>query len=172
VAAASQVDPQADFSRRVSEYVGLRAKLEKDVAKLPEKATPEQISAYEKALNDRLRRARRSVKQGNIFTPEIAKHFRSALAKSVKGDVQGVMKEESLDIRRNTEGEAPPKVPLRINARYPEETPVASVPPQVLRTLPQLPEGLEYRYVGSNFLLHDTRANLIVDYVPDIVPAL
>ena len=51
----------------------------------------------------------------------------------------------------------------------------AFTPPQeALRTnllarLPQLPEQLDYRITGRHLLLRDADANLIVDYIPNVI---
>ena len=38
-------------------------------------------------------------------------------------------------------------VKLTVNGRYPDDSPLSTMPPQVLQTLPKLPEELEYRFV-------------------------
>jgi hypothetical protein len=43
------------------------------------------------------------------------------------------------------------------------------VPPSLLMALPTLPETLEFRFVGRSLILRDTKANLIVDLMPDVV---
>ena len=40
----------------------------------------------------------------------------------------------------------------------------------LLATLPQLPEDLEYRIVGKDLILRDVHANVIVDFIPGIIP--
>jgi hypothetical protein len=41
-----------------------------------------------------------------------------------------------------------------------------TVPPNILARLPILPDDLQYRFVGPHLILHDTRANLILDRIP------
>jgi hypothetical protein len=36
--------------------------------------------------------------------------------------------------------------------------------------LPTLPEEVEYRFVGKHLLLWDTSANIILDYILDVMP--
>jgi hypothetical protein len=33
--------------------------------------------------------------------------------------------------------------------------------------MPKIPETVEFRFVGKALVLYDTRANLIVDFIPD-----
>jgi len=39
------------------------------------------------------------------------------------------------------------------------------MPPQVLKSLPKLPEQLEYRFVLTNLILFDPHAHIIPDFV-------
>ena len=70
------------------------------------------------------------------------------------------IKEES------TEGRAT----ARVNARYPDTVPLSSVPAQLLSALPTLPEELEYRFVGRDLILLDTKARLVADVMPLVLP--
>jgi hypothetical protein len=47
---------------------------------------------------------------------------------------------------------------------------MSTMPPDILAALPQLPEELEYRFVGDRLILLDTKAHVIVDYVDDVLP--
>jgi hypothetical protein len=40
------------------------------------------------------------------------------------------------------------------------------MPPLLLAELPPLPEEVEYRFVGSDLILRDVQASLIVDFAP------
>jgi hypothetical protein len=59
-----------------------------------------------------------------------------------------------------------------VNAEYPEKAPLATLPPLILNRLQRLPEGLEYRFLGRDLILHDAKANLIVDFVHEAVPTI
>ena len=65
--------------------------------------------------------------------------------------------------------DGPPKVPLKVNAKYPESEPLPTVPPNLLARLPRLPEDVEYRIVGKNLILRDVDANIIVDFIPNAI---
>jgi hypothetical protein len=56
---------------------------------------------------------------------------------------------------------------LRVNAEYPVDAPLSTMPPTLLQRLPLLPEELEYRFVGPDLILRDKNANIIVDYMRD-----
>jgi hypothetical protein len=62
------------------------------------------------------------------------------------------------------------KIVLAVNAPYPDKAPRSSVPATILLSLPELPKGLEYRFLGRHLILLDSMSNLIVDYLPEVVP--
>jgi hypothetical protein len=64
----------------------------------------------------------------------------------------------------------PTQLKVRVNARYPDTVPLTSIPPEVLQTLPQLGEDLEYRFIGDWLILLDTHAHVIADYIEDVLP--
>jgi hypothetical protein len=150
----------AEFKSRVDKYADLHKQLAKGAATLKETSDPAQINAAKTALSARVQAARADAKQGDIFTMEIRPVFRRLLAPELKGedgrDAKAVLKDDA---------PAPGTVPFKVNARYPENQPIPSVPANLLLTLPSLPAPLEYRIVGQHLLLIDTATDLIVDYI-------
>ena len=59
---------------------------------------------------------------------------------------------------------------LVVNGRYPDTIPLSSMPPQILKVLPQLPQELEYRFIEPTLILLDVHAHIIVDYMTGAVP--
>ena len=147
----------ADFTARVKAYRDLRAKADNGTPPLKETANPGEIEAAEKARAARIRAARATAKQGDIFTPAIEKKFRSLLKWETAGADGAKMKKAIADEK--------PVVALVVNAEYPKAEPLSTVPPAVLKTLPELPDGIEYRFVRRHLILRDTQANLIVDFI-------
>lgn len=152
----------ADFDRRVKAYAALRNELEKGAARLDETAKPEELVAAELALAARIRQARATAKRGDIFTPAVQARFRQLL----NPEMRGVRGQNTRGIIRD-EGPGPGAFSFKVNDAYPKEQPLGSVPATILATLPPLPEHLEYRFVDKHLILRDTRANLIVDYMPN-----
>ena len=66
---------------------------------------------------------------------------------------------------------APGTVKLAVNAVYPKDQPLGTVPPNVLEALPELPEGVEFRFVDRYLALRDAESNLIIDFMPAAIPA-
>lgn len=154
----------ADFSTRVKQYVAIHKDAAKGAAKLKETEHPEEIIAAQEVLASRIRTARADARHGDIFTPEIRNVFRRLLAPETKGedgrDARAVMKEDA---------PSPSSIPFTVNAKYPEGAPLPSVPANFLMNLPTLPEPLEYRVIGKHLVLLDTGANIIVDFISNVV---
>ena len=68
------------------------------------------------------------------------------------------------------QGEPVPGWHLSVNGDYPEHLPLTTVPPTLLLHLPQLPAGVAYRIIGHDFVLEDTEARLIIDFIPGALP--
>ncbi len=148
----------ADFTSRMSAYEALRSKLEEGLPRLEVTANPLEIARAEGLLAARIREARAGARRGSIFSRPIRAAFRRAL-KSVAGP--GPCE----SIRDDNPGE----FAYRINGTYPKYQPVSTVPPGILAALPELPADVYYRFLGRNLVLHDTRANVILDEIPNAV---
>lgn len=146
-----------DFSKRVSEYSALRSKMESGLPVVASNDDPANVRSVELALARRIRTARATAHQGELFTPQVASEFRRIL-KTIDSDTWKEIMDEN-----------PGAFPTRINDAYPKTQPLSTVPPNLLARLPRLPDGLEYRFVGSNLILHDTKSNLIVDRLPEAI---
>jgi hypothetical protein len=104
--------------------------------------------------------ARKTAKQGDLFTPAMQRLVRNLLRPVFSGPDARQLRAEILD------NEYKGDVKVAVNARYPDEVPISTVPPQVLAQLPKLPEELEYRFVRTNMILFDPHAHIIADFVP------
>ena len=144
----------ADFSTRVSEYFELRRELEKT---LPAMAVTDDVSEIRRAIRalaKEIRLARKGAKQGDIFTPRISVEFRRVLL----GEVDANTWEAIMD-------DNPGELSNHINGNYPEGEPLSTVPPNILAVLPGLPADIQYRFLGRNLILLDTRASVILDRI-------
>jgi hypothetical protein len=148
-----------EFDRRVDDYVDLHKKLEKTLPSLPEQTDPVTIDKHQRALMVLIQGARKGAKAGDIFHPPMQKLVRALLRPIFQGPDGLQVKSEILD------NEYKGNVKLLVNARYPDEVPISTVPPQVLAQLPKLEEELEYRFVRNHMILFDSHAHLIVDFV-------
>lgn len=164
--AASKANPDAlvleDFKKRIESYTKLRDKLKDDAPPMKETKDPAKIKASQDGLAAKIREARKDAKPGEIFTPEIRAKFRQLMFPELKG-------EEGRQTKAAIEEDAPDNVKFTVNATYPEAEALPTMPPNLLASLPQLPEDLEYRIIDKHLILRDVHANLIVDYIPNAI---
>ena len=157
-------DPRfKEFFDRVRAYLKIHQSANARVPSLKETSDPKQVSSREKALADEIRIERAGAHQGDVFSPAAAKDIAQIVADDFKS--------RTLKDQKAILVEVPVKVPPAINTDYPTTLPLATVPPSLLQKLPTLPEELEYRFLGRHLILRDIKANLIVDFIPDVVPA-
>jgi hypothetical protein len=149
-----------DFGKRIQEYLDVRQKAVSAFEALKPDADQAAIATREKALGEAIRTARTGAKAGDLFTKEVAPLFRT----ETKADFA----------RRSTHGkklrldELPHFEPI-VNQTYPSTWPLQTFPPSLLAALPKLPPELEYRFVDNALILRDTKANLVVDFLRDVM---
>jgi hypothetical protein len=147
-----------DFEKRVAAYVKLRDSVESGSPKLKSTESQARISHYESELGHAIRQARKNAQPGDIFSPEIAGEFRRLTAIAMQPA-------DAEHIKQSLRRAEPVQLHLHINEKYPDGVPLQSSPPSLLANLPPLPKEIEYRITGTDLVLLDTRANLIVDLI-------
>ena len=166
--AAQGVNPHAaalkEFGDRTRAYMELHHQLAAHVPPLPKQATPEQIERHQVALANAIRAARLRAQQGDVFTPPVVPQFRTV----IRSDLRSRETREAMA----TMQEVPSTLTINVNDRWPPDAAHATVPPRLLNNLYRLPEGLEYRFLGRHLVLVDSTANLIVDYITNVVPSI
>ncbi len=158
----------AEFQNRVKAYLDVKKSVDKKTPDQKETKEPIKIETTEKLLAAKIINARAGARQGDIFTLPVRTKFRQLLIPEVKGTTGKETKQE-IDEEFEEHGVENRKGPLKVNAEYPEGTPLATTPPNVLLSLPKLPDGLEYRFVEKTLLIRDADANIIVDLMPNAI---
>jgi hypothetical protein len=162
-----KADPDAElvteFGRRLSDYDGLRHRLDASLPPLAVDDNPAIVHRLTVAHHAALRSARYRARQGDIFFESIADRFRSWIRDWLHG------MPPSLFVAMITESDAMPVPPPAINGSYPDGAALTTMPPGLLQVLPTLPAGLEYRFIDRDLILWDPHANLIVDYIPNVL---
>jgi hypothetical protein len=149
-----------EFQLRVGEYVALHRVLEGPRARTLLGGTSRVLYLGKAALADEIRRARPLARQGDVIVPDMADAFRRMIRDAVaRGEITGILQAQD-------EATATPS----INANLPGDT--IPVPPCLVRLFPPVPEELEYRFLGRHLILFDVHADIVVDYVPDVLPRL
>ena len=162
--AAGQPAAALEFQKRVDAYMKVHNEAEGKVPNLKSTDDPQKISDREKALADMIMTLRAGALPGVIFSPEVQPYF----IKLIHDDFAT----RSATARKALIWELPAKMKVDTNTIYPTTIPLATFPPALLRTLPDLPPELEYRIVGRSLILRDVKANLIVDIMRDVVPTI
>ena len=167
------------FQHEVEEYVELRQAALKQIPPIRAGSTPAQIEAHQKALTGAIIAYRKGAKRGEIFKSEVEAAIRRTLYREftgaqgpelLKGIKQGNPRVEGNPTPRDPSKEVMPPITITVNALYPESAAYSSIPPSLLLKLPLLPEQVRYRFIGRTLILRDTEANVILDYIPDVVP--
>lgn len=167
----SNVNPDAgliaDFKTKVDEYIKLRDGAAKEAPSVKDEATPAEISSGEQTLAKNVRALRANAKRGDFFTPATEAMFRRLLHPPLKGKEGAENKQAIKD-----DAPQPKEIPFKVNATYPKDLPLSTVPPEVLASLPALPKDkhIEYRFTGKHLLLYDANANLIIDFMLNALP--
>lgn len=152
----------ADFQKRLDAYLELRSDLAAKIKPLDVTAASSELAARQEALAAAMRTARQHAKQGDLIPP--------AAAKLIAGTVAADFKRRRAAVEKATLEEVPDLRPV-INKVYPAPEALPTMPPLLLMNLPRLPDNLQYRYYGRSVVLLDGDLEIIVDYIPGVLPA-
>jgi hypothetical protein len=160
-AGAHQPDqaPLREFNAAVEKYVAFQRSLRTELPPLTAGSDPETINSASDVLALAIQRGRPEAHQGDLFTPAVRKLLDERLARALaKIDFAALTgandREERSTIRA-----------MQTYARFPVDEPLATMPASVLDALPPLPPELEYRFVGSDLIIRDRDARLVLDYM-------
>jgi len=148
----------ADFDTRMTSYAALRDRLQQGLPPLELTDNPADIRRAEYALAKRIRAARAGAHGGEIFTAEITAAFKDALILQARPSICAAILDDN-----------PGDFSYDINDTYPARRPLSTVPAGILMLLPRLPADVYYRFLGRELILHDTRANVILDRIPNAI---
>ena len=152
---------------RIEAYAALRRRVEGSLPPLQPTTDVQAVYVRRAQLASAIKAARPEARRGDIFTFSVAAHLRRAIREALTGvDVDAML----LDLYEEHEmlrGFRPPQV----HDAYPGWA-THAMPAILLLKLPPLPDDIEYRLIGGDLVLLDTRADLIVDVLPRAVTLL
>lgn len=160
-----------DFDRRVENYIQIHRQIETKYKLRHIKATKigGDIIKRQHLLAERIQAARSSSKEGEIFTPEISAYFTRSIDAAYLANSEGILSSLACVPR-------PVNLRIKANGIYPEGSDYNIMPPTILLHLPRLPEEqeyrLEYRIVGTDLIIRDVEANLVVDVMRNAIKSL
>jgi hypothetical protein len=161
-----------DFTDRVGRYWDLHKKVDGNAPPADKKKEPDPalIIEHERAVSAGIRAARANAAEGDMFTPAVQKVLIGTINRQLSsGPGAKIRREMILGEGNPKNAESPARVDLVVNGKYPPNAPLSTVPPSVLLSLPKLPQGMEYRFVGRHLILFDSKANLIVDVLRNAI---
>jgi hypothetical protein len=154
----------AGFADRVKDYLKIKEKAAAPLPHLSKESTPQEVVRHQRALAAGIRQARAGAKPGDFFTSDIEALVKRTVNEVLSGDdgpsVKASIRDENPDVPR-----------IKLHEQYPTSVPLSTMPPSILASLPELPKGLEYRFLGSRLVLLDTDADIILDYTGAVMPA-
>ena len=153
-------DPVTSFTTRVNGYSDLRARLESHLPPVTITHDTRQIRRGQRSLAKAIRLARPGAMQGEFFTTGAGAEFKQALGVVMTAPICAVIMDDNPGAFRH-----------RIDGTYPEGKTLSTMPGVVLARLPRLPDDIEFRFLGRHLILHDVRANTIIDRLPFAIVA-
>jgi len=148
----------AEFTAKMDQYAQLRTSLQKGLPSLAVTANPIEIQQAERLLAERIRKARTGSRRHDIFTEETRRAFRQMLRPVTTPATCAFIEDDN-----------PGEWGWAVNAEYPKQHPVSSVPPAMLEVLPRLPEDVFYRFLDTDLVLHDVKANIMLDRIDNAI---
>ena len=161
---AANVDAIAlrTFEQRLNTYLELRKELAGRMTPLTPTGSAAELTTRQDALAKGLRAARAGAKPGDLVPAPVARQMAAAIVADFKL--------RSAAAERAAFSEVPNAPRPAINQIYPAEAALPTVPPLLLMNLPPLPDNLQYRFYGRHLLLIDGDVQIIVDYIPNVLP--
>jgi hypothetical protein len=152
----------SDFKRRVDRYMRLHDRIQKQGTRQKQRDDIGENLVSQQAMAMRIRFARPDARPGDLFAPRIALALRRAMDPVLRGAT-------ALRVRESIREDAPATFVLVVNGSFPQGDSRSTMPGNVLQILPVLPNRLEYRIVDTHLVLIDLDADIVVDYMLDVM---
>lgn len=147
-----------EFTTKMDAYAALRRSLEAGLPPLAVTDNPSDIVRAETLLAERIRRARAGARRGDIFDEATRRAFRQLLRPVINDGTCESIRDDN-----------PGEFATAVNGTYPKKRALSTVPPSILEALPRLPEDVFYRFLRRDLILHDLRANVILDRIDEAI---
>jgi hypothetical protein len=148
----------AQFTDAVNRYMNLRWTVEAPLGPEGLCSDPEETRRGLERLAQAIRTERIEAQVGDVFTPAVASFFRQHIAAArYELGYEFATYLEDTDIQTLVQL---PRLEVNGSLRWNTGDPVW---PFLLRRLPRLPAGLEYRFVGRDLVLVDADIDVVID---------
>ena len=110
---------------------------------------------------------RPNAKQGDLFVPPAAAEIHRDLDEAFKGLRRDLLMDALAEQNDTGKATKPAGAPVinGVNGDAPK------VPPILREILPPVPQQVEYAFLGRSLILRDVDAQVVLDYLPDALPA-
>jgi len=159
------------FKRSVEEYVELHKSVRAGLPPLDVSSEPTHFIKASDRLASAIRDARRGARAGDVFNPVVAATFHARINYALRDPDRRKRIIERLTEVEDDEDERPPAGWRPVVNGTLDWFSTGATPHTILEALPELPDELQYRFVGLDLILLDVDANLIVDILPAAVSA-
>jgi len=171
----AQPDPTFEpFKQALQAYVDqtqpFRKVAAQEAEKVPGKATAsagaeQSVRTRQNSLTEALRtKLRPTAKQGDLVTP--------AMAAAISGEIQKAFNTPKRDLILDELGEQNQTPANDSTPAVNQQLVAPRVPPRLMEILPPLPKQLEYDFVDRTLVIRDVDADVVVDFIPNALPAL
>src|SRR5688572_22919498 len=173
VGSSEATSPQAEskeFADLIGKYMEIQKKAAGSIPSIPKETKDAAlIVKHQQELAAAIRALRPKALVGEVFSPTVRQMFVTTIKQKTEGKDGAAARTTILGEGNPKSAESPAEIKIAVNSTYPSTAPLSTVPPSILMALPSLPKELQYRFVGRNLILLDTEANLIVDFIPNVV---
>jgi hypothetical protein len=163
---AQEQQPDTDgvgqFTRAAEDYALMHRRLERPLPPIAVNVNPDTLRRAIEALAATIRAERRAAKVGDLFNPAAQATLRARIDEALRS--HGFTAADVIAAERAAGVDAG-AVSLHVNAPFPWAVGTAMFR-CVVEALPPLPPELVYRMVGTDLVLIDVHASLIVDILP------
>ena len=157
------------FKRSVEEYVELHKSVRASLPPLDVSSEPRHFLKASDQLASAIRGGRAGARGGDVFNTVVAANFRARIHYALRDPDRRKRIVERLTEVEEDEDERPPAGwRPAVNGTL-DWFSTGATPHSILEALPELPDELQYRFVGLDLILLDVDANLIVDILPAAV---
>lgn len=165
--ARHSVDPLDPFTAAAAEYAQLHRRIELALGPIEISAIATDIQANVDAMSAAIRTERPKMRQGEFFTEKLSEVLRLRIA--------GALAAQGLTAADVAADEIPERVSrqslvLAVGRKFPWIVGSTTLP-CILEVLPPLPRELQYRFVFRDLAIVDVHANLVLDILPNAIPA-
>jgi hypothetical protein len=154
-------NPLKDFQNRLDKYLQLRQVLSKKLKPLSSTGDAAELAGQQDALAAALRAARSGNRRGDLIPEPVAQLIRDVIVADFRRRLPAVEKAELAEVPVGTPA---------VNMVYPPDAALPTMPALVLAKLPKLPDNLQYRYFGRHVVLLDGDTQIVLDYIPGVLP--